>query len=100
MQFIRIMIEILFVSLIKVVFERETPRRILVIFCCDQFSPVVSKPSSVDTCQSRVRAPSKAPVVSLSKTFYSHCLVLVGSRNGFERDLHEKKCACFTIELK
>ena len=39
-----------------------------------------------------VRAPSKAPVVSLSKKLYSYCLVLVGSRNGFEHD--------FTIELK
>ena len=26
-----------------------------------------------------------APVVSLSKTLYSNCLVLVGSRNRFER---------------
>jgi len=32
-----------------------------------------------------VRAPSKASVVSLSKKFYPYCLVLVGSRNGFER---------------
>ena len=29
---------------------------------------------------------SKAPVVSLSKKLYTHCLVLVASRNGFERD--------------
>ena len=42
----------------------------------------------------------KAPVVSLSKTFYSHSLLLVGSRNGFERDLHKQIIACFTIELK
>ena len=54
---------------------------------------------SVDTCQSWVRAPSKAPVVSFSKKLYSNCLVLVGSRNGFERDLHKQKIACFTIEL-
>ena len=46
-----------------------------------------------------VRAPSKVPVVSLSKKRYSHCLVLVGSRNGFELDLHKQKIACFTIEL-
>jgi len=38
--------------------------------------------------------------VSLSKKLYSNCLVLVGSRNGFERDLHKHKIACFTIELK
>ena len=44
--------------------------------------------------------PSKAPVVSLSKKLYSHCLVLVGSRNGLERDLQNQKSACFTIELK
>jgi len=36
--------------------------------------------------------PIKDPVVSLSKKYYTHCLVLVGSRNGFERD--------FTITLK
>jgi len=33
-----------------------------------------------------------APVVSLSKKLYSYCLVLVGSRNGFNRD--------FIIKLK
>ena len=38
--------------------------------------------------------------VSLSKKLYSHCLVLVGSRNRFERDLHKQMIACFTIELK
>ena len=37
-------------------------------------------------------APSKAPVVSLSKKLYHYCLVLVGFRNWFEHD--------FTIELK
>ena len=31
------------------------------------------------------------PVVSLSKKMYPHCLVLVGSRNGFQRDLHTHK---------
>jgi len=46
-------------------------------------------------------SPAKAPVVSLSKKlFYSNCLVLVGSRNGSERDLHKQKITCFTIELK
>ena len=39
-------------------------------------------------------------VVSFSKKLYSHCLVLVESRNGFERDLHKQIIACFTIELK
>jgi len=33
----------------------------------------------------------KVPVVSLSKKLYHYCLVLVGSRNGFERE--------FTLEL-
>ena len=42
-------------------------------------------------CRCRVRAPSKVPVVSLSKKLNPYCVVLVGSRNGFERD--------FTIEL-
>jgi len=37
-------------------------------------------------------SPMKGPVVSLSKKLYPYCLVLVGSRNEFERD--------FTIELK
>ena len=61
---------------------------------------IASDSWSVDTCQTWVRAPSKAPAVSLSKTLYSHCLVLVGSRNRFERDLHKQIIACFTIELK
>ena len=45
-------------------------------------------------CQSWVRTPSKAPVVSLSKKHYpsTHCLVLVSSMIGFEQD--------FTIELR
>ena len=34
-----------------------------------------------------VRVTSKGPVVSLSKRLYSYCLELVGSRNGFERDI-------------
>jgi len=55
---------------------------------------------SVDNCQSWVRAPSKASVVSLSKKLYSLCSVLVGSRNGFERELHKQSNACFTIEPK
>ena len=42
----------------------------------------------------------RPPVVSLSKKLYSNCLVLVGSRNGFESDLHKQITACFTIELK
>jgi len=37
-------------------------------------------------------SPIKDPVVYLSKIRYPYCLVLVGSRNGFERD--------FTIELQ
>jgi len=36
----------------------------------------------------------------LSKKLYSNCLVLVGSRNRFKRDLHKQKIACFTNELK
>ena len=42
----------------------------------------------------------RPPLFSLSKKLYSNCLILVGSRNGFERDLHKQKNACFTIELK
>ena len=42
--------------------------------------------------RSWIRAPSKAPVVSLINTLYPYCLVLVGSKNRFERDI--------TIELK
>ena len=39
-----------------------------------------------------VWGPSKLHVVSFSKKLYPYCLVLVGYRNGLERD--------FTIELK
>ena len=42
--------------------------------------------------RSWVREPSKASAVSLIKKLYPYCLVLVDSRNGFERD--------FKIELK
>jgi len=44
------------------------------------------------SCQLWVWTPSKATVFFLSKKLYPHCLVLVGSRNGFECD--------FTIKLK
>ena len=46
---------------------------------------------SVDACQSSVRAPSEAPAVSLSKKLYRHFLVLVGSTNALNRDLHKQK---------
>ena len=49
---------------------------------------------------SRVPVTAKAPVVSLSKKLYPHCLALVGSRNKFERGLHKQKNTCFTIKLK
>ena len=42
----------------------------------------------------------RPPGVYLGKKLYYNCLVLVGSRSGFERDLHKQKNACFTIELK
>ena len=51
----------------------------------------VSVAQWVDACQSWVRAPSKAPVVYLSKKLSPHGLILVGSRNGLERDLHKQK---------
>jgi len=35
--------------------------------------------------------PIKGSLVSLSKKHFPHCLVLVGSRNRFERDLHKQK---------
>jgi len=34
----------------------------------------------------RAQVRSKAPVVLLSKKQYTHCSVLIGSRNGFELD--------------
>ena len=34
------------------------------------------------------RAPSNAPVVSLSKKLYPYCIVLVGSRNGLAPSLN------------
>ena len=42
----------------------------------------------------------KAPVVSLSKKLYSHCLVLVGSRNDLSWIYISQKNACFSIKLK
>ena len=41
----------------------------------------------------------KAHFVSLWKKPNPHSLVLVGSRNGFERDLLKQKITCFTIKL-
>ena len=47
---------------------------------CDRWIPV-----------SREFEPYQTPVVSLSRKLCSNCLVLVGSRNGFEHDLHKQK---------
>jgi len=44
-------------------------------------------------------SPIKGPRYFLEQETL-HCLVLVGSRNGFECDLHKHKIACFTIKLK
>ena len=41
-------------------------------------------------------SPINAPIVSLSKKLYPYCLVLVGSRNRFERDLDN---ICMTLQL-
>ena len=53
-------------------------------------STELSNSWSVETCQPWVRAPSKVPVLFLSKKLYCNCLVLVGSRNRFKRDLHKQ----------
>ena len=52
----------------------------------------VTRSTSIKDVLISYPARSKAPVVSLSKKLYPYCLVLIGSRNGFEPD--------FTIELK
>ena len=44
--------------------------------------------------------PHQRPRCFLEQETLLNCLVLVGSRNGFEPDLHKPKIACFTIELK
>ena len=66
------------------------------------FDSIISPGRSIVHCVSTETYPrgavgctsdsSKAPVVSLSKKLYPYCLVLVGSRNRFERG--------FTIKLK
>ena len=57
---------------------------------CDRWIPV-----------SREFEPIKGPRCFLEQeTVLSLLNVLVGSRNGFERDLHKQIIACFTIELK
>jgi len=50
-----------------------------------------SKSHEIFMWRSWVRAPSKAPAVSLSKKLYPCYSVLVGSRNGFERDHNQTK---------
>ena len=57
---------------------------------------------SVDTCQSwrEFEPHQRPPVVSLSKKMYPHCLLLVGSRNGFQRDLHTHKNCLFHNRIK
>jgi len=49
-------------------------------------------------CLSGVSSPSKADIVSLAKKLYPLSTVLVGSRNRFERDLHQQ-IICFTIKF-
>ena len=40
--------------------------------------------SAVDSCEAWVWTQSKAPVDTLNKKPYTHCTVLVGSRNRFK----------------
>ena len=47
-----------------------------------------------------LKPPSKAPVVSLSKKLYPHCLVLVGSRNGFKREWSSKRHLTHFVTLE
>ena len=49
---------------------------------------------------SLVRAPSKAPVVSLSKKLYSYCLVLVGSRNQTKTCIHDERYTHYVVYVK
>jgi len=56
---------------------------VLYVVCFLVFYYFIYQPTNQDS--------PKAPVVSLSKQLYFNCLVLVGSRNGFERDLHMQK---------
>ena len=65
---------------------------VLYSLCVYVYCVVVSKLYTGVMWRSWVRAPSKAPLFIWGNTLYPYCLVLVGSRNGFERD--------FTIELK
>ena len=34
--------------------------------------------------------PTKGPVLNLGKKLDTHCLVLVGSKSRFERDIHKQ----------
>jgi len=40
---------------------------------------------------SRELEPHQITIVSLTKKLNSDCLVLLGCRNGFERDFHKQK---------
>ena len=65
---------------------------------CDQYifwyvySEVPLKMATIKAYKKWFEPHQRPPVVSLSKKLYLYCLVLVGSRNGFEHDI--------TIELK
>ena len=71
--------------------SRRCPRTLIIVIVLEAAAWRRGLHVWLVTRRSWVRVPSKTPVVSLSKKQYPYCLVLVGSRNGFERD--------FTIEL-
>ena len=82
---------------VKINDENQKITLILIVCVYRLFSTFIPQYGAVGCTSDLMRsswvwAPSKAPFVFLSKKLYPYCLVLVGSRNGFER--------IFTIKLK
>ena len=57
---------------------------------------VVGRASGSSLGSREFETHQRIPVVSFSKRLYPHCLVLVGFRNGFERDLLTRHCLYYS----
>jgi len=64
----------------------------VISYVCADMLLTLNKGLKLEHLQAWVWIPLKALDFSLSKKLYPHCLVLVGSRNGYKLDLHDQNC--------
>ena len=93
-RFVKLSIRLVNLSIrfVKLSIRTRQPKSFAHVEACKCNTGIECRNIHQTFCQSWVRTQSKAPVVSLENTLYTHCLASVGSRYGFDCN--------FTIEFK